>query len=225
MINKDMKKIALLAFLQLIIMAGHSQNLDWVAFDTNGPMGECLFPQDTGGDVFFSEVIDCNMSKDSIFAYVKEWIYDVKKEMNLEINDRLDGISKIEFECEMPIGKEFVKINGPFGSDVGTYERNKSKVTFRCKIEIKDNKYRYTLNNFYTNRRRIPGEGKGEGPSNKLHWQRINSLTKEFTKKNEQGEKQAYIDVENALYHAEYDSVIMFVNGLKTMTLNKELDF
>lgn len=189
-----------------------SRNLKHVAFDTNGEVGECLFPENEDGEIIFSEIINCKYGADTIFGYANEWIYDMKHKYNLDINDRLDGITKIAFEVEMPIGKDIVDID-----DLVIFERHKSQVTFRCVIEIKDNKYRYTLCDFYTNRRNIRGDGKSEGPSNLLHWQRVNSLTKEKA-------KQEQIDSEIEMYKAEYNGVCAFIEGLRNFT-NITLDF
>ena len=193
------------------------------AFDTNGPMGECLFPQDNNGDISFSEVVECEFSKDSIFVLAEEWLLYIEEKMNIDIDDKTKRMNKLTFECQLPVGKELVSIG------FGTFVRKKSEVKFNCIIEIKDNKYRYTLNNFYTNRRNIPGEAKSEGPSNMIHWQRVNSLKKEMEqtrrKKNKE-EKQAYIDDEIDLYKQEYKAVCSFIESLKKMTqVEDESDF
>ena len=40
-----------------------AQNLMHVAFDTNGPIGECLFPQDSIGEIVFSDIVECGYSR------------------------------------------------------------------------------------------------------------------------------------------------------------------
>lgn len=198
-----------------------SQDLRNIAFNTNGPMGECLFPQNEDGDISFSEIIECGISKDSIFLYAKEWIHNLEEE-NIDIDDLFEGINKISFKCEIPVGKEMIQI-GP-----ALIPRKKSAVNFNCLLEIKDNKFRYTLNHFYTNRRNIPGEAKSEGPSNMIHWQRVNSLRKEqerCRKEKDKREKQAYIEDEQWLYKMEYALVQHFITQLKRMATLEDFDF
>ena len=87
-------------------------------------------------------------------------------------------------------------------------------------IEIRKEKYRYTLNNFFTQHRRIPGDGKSDGPSNMIHWQRVNSLTKEMPAKGKMREKQQQmIEDEKVTYQAEYNAVQDILNGIKTFAV------
>ena len=46
-----MRRFFLLIVLSLALSPIYAQNLMNVAFDTNGPMGECLFPQNESGDI------------------------------------------------------------------------------------------------------------------------------------------------------------------------------
>ncbi len=186
-----------------------------MAFDTNGPIGECLFPQDSIGDIVFCDICECDYSEDSIKAFIEEWVYDLKQIKQYKIENYFKGITKIAFEVEIPVEKELLEV------PIGTFKRDKSQVSFMCVFDIRNKKYRYTLNRFYTERRNIPGEGKSEGPSNMLHWQRVNSLSKELnnTKKDEERKalEQAISD-EHAIYQAEYKAVHEFINSIKTIT-------
>ena len=87
-------------------------------------------------------------------------------------------------------------------------------------IDIRPGKYRYTLTNFMTDRWRITGEGKDNGPSNMIHWQRVNSLkkllNKAISKKNSPYNQM--IEAEEASYKAEYEAVMNFIDGLKSFT-------
>lgn len=59
------------------------------------------------------------------------------------------------------------------------------------------------------------------GPSNMIHWQRVNSLTKELisARKSEKQEKQDQLELEKAQYQAEFNAVNDVINGLKTFTI------
>lgn len=51
-----------------------AQSITHKAFDTNGPVGECLFPEDKLGNIEYSEVIQCGLSADTIKGLFKEWL-------------------------------------------------------------------------------------------------------------------------------------------------------
>ena len=214
-----MKKSILLFLLFFIMISAGAQNLNWRAFDTNGPMGDCLFPQNDKGEIVFSEVISCDMSAEMILGLAKEFIYDIEKRFKADCDIELEGVTKLACHIEMPVGKEYFSF-GVFSSDnIATFERAHSEISFDMVIEIRKGQYRYTLNNFFTQRRRIPGEGKDDGPSNMIHWQRVNSLTKEMPKKGKRRDEQLrMIEDEKATYQAEYNAVQDVVNGVRSFT-------
>ena len=75
-----MKKIGLLILFGFIFSVNsNAQNLQHVAFDTNGPVGECLFPQNEDGDIVFSDIVECEFSADTIMGLAKEFIYSIQK--------------------------------------------------------------------------------------------------------------------------------------------------
>ena len=57
-----------------------------------------------------------------------------------------------------------------------------------------------------------------------IHWQRVNSLTKEMekAKAKSKSQYQEQIDFENAMYKAEYAAVQDVITGLKTFTVIKD---
>ena len=60
---------------------------------------------------------------------------------------------------------------------------------------------------------------KNDGPSNMIHWQRINSLTKEMPSKGSKREEQLkLIEDEKATYQAEYNAVQDVIKGVKSFT-------
>ena len=156
------KRLFFMFSLLFFILAVQAQSIIHRAFDTNGSVGECLFPEDSEGNIVYSDVIQCGLSADTIKGLFREWLYTLKQEKRADIEEELDGITKMVYEIELPIGKEFYKISALYG-DIATFERHTSQVTFNCTIEIKNGRYRYTLTDFYTNRRMIRGEAKSEG--------------------------------------------------------------
>lgn len=215
-----MRKILLFLLFSLFTHNIIAQNLNNVAFNTNGPMGECLFPQDDNGEIKFSGIVDCPYSSDTIMGLAKEFIYDITKRYDAKRKNNLEGITKVACDIELKVGKNYLSLNIG-GIDIGSWERAASTIRFNLMIEIRNHKYRYTLSDFYTERRRIHGEAKEQGPSNMIHWQRVNSLTKEMNsaKKSEKQEKQEQIEFEKAQYQAEFNAVNDVINGLKSFAV------
>ena len=212
-----MRKILLIA-LMCVSLGVNAQNINYRAFDTNGPLGECLFPQDENGNIAFSEIIPCTYSADTIMGLAKEYMYDIGKRYNADCKIELNGLTKIACKVKLPIGKEYF----PLGS-IYTFERSHSEISFDMVIEVKEGKYRYTLDNFFTQRRRIPGEGKSDGQSNIIHWQRVNSLKKEMPKKgSKRDEYLRMIEDEKATYQAEYNAIQNVLSGLREFTVIKD---
>lgn len=214
-----MKQLILFLFV-LSLTSVNAQNLNDVAFDTNGPMGECLFPQDENGKTKFSGVIECPYRSDTIMGLAKEFIYDITKKYDAKTKNHLEGITKVACDMELKVGKNYLSLNIG-GLDIGTWERAASTIRFNLMIEIRDKKYRYTLSDFYTERRRIHGDAKEQGPPNMIHWQRVNSLNKEIAsaKKKEREEKEKQVSFEKAQYQAEYAAVQDVIAGLKSMAV------
>lgn len=204
-----MKKQLLLLVMTLLPMVAMAQNLMNVAFDTNGPMGECLFPQNADGEIVFSGVVESNYPADTIMGLAKEFLYSISKKYKANTSNMLEGVTKMACDIELKVGKKYISVGAWNSSNIGTWEKAASTVQFSIMLEIRNHKYRYTLSNFITDRYRIPGEGKDQGPSNMIHWQRVNSLQKE--KKN-----RHLIEFENVLYQAEYNAVQDVLKGLET---------
>lgn len=219
-----MKRLLLLTALIVLAIFSRSQNLMNVAFDTNGPMGKCLFPQDESGDIVFSGIVETNLSADTIMGLAKEFLYSISKKYNANTSHEMEGITKLACDMELKVGKKYISIGVWGDNNVGTWEKAASTIEFNLMIEVRNKKYRYTLSNFVTDRYRIPGEGKDQGPSNMIHWQRVNSLTKEMNhaRKREQERYQKMIDFENALYEGEYKAVQDVIKGLENLTIPED---
>lgn len=207
-----MKK--LLTLLVILVTSNvNAQNLMNYAFDTNGPVGECLFPDE------YRKVVNTNLSADTIMGLAKEFLYSISKKYKGNTSNELEGITKLACDIELKIGKKYITVGVWNPGDVGTWEKAASTITFSLMLEIRDKKYRYTLSNFVTDRYRIPGEGKDQGPSNMIHWQRVNSLTKEMPKRgSKRTEYENMINFEKALYQGEYNAVQDVIKGLENFT-------
>ncbi len=136
----------------------------------------------------------------------------------LELGDEVgaEGVTKVACDVELPVGVKFIN-----ASWAGIISKAAATVKFNLVIDIRPGKYRYTLTKFITDRWRIPGEGKDNGPSNMIHWQRVNSLQKELdhAKKKDKEEFVQMIEKEKFSYEAEYKTVLDFIEGLKTFAI------
>lgn len=212
----------------------YGQNLNFTAFDTNGPMGKCLFPINEKGEDEIKEVILFQgKTADEISEQVKKWAYEIKDTYNLKIDDkdRYMGVDLVAFRGSVKLGLSVLSIDYAF-AHIGDFARYASEIKFCCRVEIKDGKCRCIFNNFMTDRRTIPGEGKSNGPENRLHWQRVNSLVKERDEliggkvvipKRKQAEVDAYneqIRLEEETYQLEYNVFANMINDLKGIFTN-----
>ncbi len=216
-----MKRLILIIILCSASFSGLiAQNLLETALDTNGPMGECLFPQDENGEIVMSGVVECSYTVDTIKALLREWAYEEEYKNDIDFDDLLDGISKLEWEVEIPVGVDLMNIGG-----VAAFYRDKSQVKFYLTIDIRDYKFKYTLYNFYTHKRMIRGESKSEGPTNMIYWQRVNSLTKEAAAKKNKKKKaeiEALLEDEKIQYQCEYAAVCDFIDRLRSAVVISE---
>lgn len=209
-----MRKCLLYLLLSIFPIWCNAQNLMNVAFDTNGPVGKCLFPEQ------YRTVVNTNLSADTIMGLAKEFLYSISKKYKANTSNELEGITKLACDIELKVGKKYISVGVWSPGNIGTWEKAASTISFNLIIEVKDKKYRFTLTDFETDRYRIPGEGKDRGPSNVIHWQRVNSLTKEMPKlEKKRAEYENMIDYENVLYQAEYDAVQDVIKGLENLTI------
>lgn len=207
----------------------YGQNLQFTAFDTNGPMGECLFPINEKGEDEIKEVILFpGKTAEEISEQVQKWVYEITDRYHLRIDDkdRYMGTDLVAFRGNVKLGLSVLSIDNAF-AHIGDIARYASEIKFCCRVEIKNEKCRCIFNNFWTDRRTIRGEGKSNGPENRLHWQRVNSLTKERDaliggkvklSKKTQEEVDAYneqIRFEEETYRMEYNVFSNMLNDLK----------
>ena len=213
-----MKKLLIYFFLMSAPLFALSQvsspyKTQFEALDTNGPMGKCLFPITEDGDVVYQGVIETSYSK----AELKEMALKFFKELDKE--DIYD-VRTIQTENESNCNFDVNIASGRYQQDAGfvTWTRDISTVRSHVKIEFKEGRYRYTVVLYETCRQTIKGEGKSDGKPNIIHWQRVNSLTKERSNYREGNKKyKEYSDqiaLENKWYQMEYDAVQRFLARL-----------
>lgn len=211
-----MKRILITLLLAAIPFTLLGQQVAFTAFDTNGPMGEILFDQNENGEIVYSGVVQTTYSADTVLGLAREYLYTIEKKYNARISDRLEGVTKVACDVELPVGVRYIN-----ASWAGVFAKAAATVQFNLVIDIRPGKYRYTLSDFVTDRWRIPGEGKDKGQSNIIHWQRVNSLQKELEKarKKDKEELVIMIEKEKASYEGEYKAVMDFIEGLKTFAV------
>ena len=227
-----------LAFILMFCNAGVSQNLLHYARTTNGEKGECLFPEDDNGNVYFSDVIILPCSADSIILAAKNFISSQNVTGYCRAKELSESPTMLAYDIEMGIGEQHWGIEY-WGSPLFVLIRDASRVKFKCVIEARQGKFKYSLINFETNRNTISGEAKNDGQTNIIHWQRVNSLTKERdfysfnhdASKRETKEKlfdyNAQIAYEAYLYQLEFDAVNQFAQGLANLKVTDDefMDF
>lgn len=121
-----MKRILFLDLALLFVIAVYSQNYE--------------FPQNADGEYEFSEVVESNLSKGTLFANATSWAMKFYEE------DGYKNVVQLESELE---GRLVIK---DYDVVIDGYEvKNKSnfrteKVYYTLTIDCKDNKYRYVIN-------------------------------------------------------------------------------
>ena len=214
-----MKRLLAISITTLFALTAFGQQISFTAFDTNGPKGECLFEENENGEIVYTGVVETPFSADTVLGLAREYLYLIEKKYKANVSDRFEGVTKVACDVELPVGIRYVDV--PWA---GLIEKPAATVKFNLVIDIRPGKYRYTLTNFWTDRWRIKGEGKDNGPSNMIHWQRVNSLNKLY-KRALNKEVSIYgpmIEAEEESYRAEYAAVMNFVDGLKTFATISE---
>ena len=197
----------------VVSMAGNAQPVQ--SFDTNGPVGECLFNQDKDGNIVYTGIIKSTYSADTLMGLAEEFIYKVDKEIGrTKITNKFTGLTFVACDMDIDVGTRMFDLEIPF-TPVLSWQKAASTIKFHLVIDIRDGKYRYTLSDFMTDRGRIPGEGKDTGPSNLLHWQRLNSLNKQLDRSRDRSEIEKLIENEKSTYQLEYETIQYFIKKLE----------
>ena len=206
-----MKRYVILVFLALLPIVGFSQSSRDAKFNTNGPMGDVLFPENEEGDVVISEVVLASFRADTLKALAMQFMDEMDRTDEVDVSKIDEGLTKISASVEVKEGTRYVAI--PYGPAI---KKARSVVDFTMVIDFRDGKYRFTLSNFNTDRWRIRGDGKDQGPSNRIHWQRVNSIKKDFIWKST---REEMIAAEEDAYAEEYKAVMAFVDKLKAFAV------
>lgn len=225
---KQMKRTYFLITVLLMFVLASAQNLLHYAVSTNGDKGDCLFPEDNSGNVVFSSIIDVPCSADTIMLIADDYI----SAQNITDRCVVKNLSKSSrtstYSVQLNIGKQMWGVEY-WGSPLFVFSRDASHVKFKCIIEARNGKYKYSLVDFETNRRTIRGDAKNDGQPNIIHWQRVNSLTKErneYASKNDVNKRKVkevlfdfntQIAYETCLYQAEFDATKRFEDGLRNL--------
>ena len=211
-----MKRFIALFLLTLLPMLVFGQNAHDAEFDTNGPVGDVLFPEDEAGNVVITEVVTASYQVDTLKGLAVEFLNLEDQSDRVSVSNINTGITKITAKVEMKVGSRMWENPAPFAAPI---EKPRSVVEFSLIIDFRDGKYKYTLTNFQTDRWRIKGDGEDNGPSNRIHWQRVNSINKDFKRKNTRAEM---IAEEEEAYREEYEAVMAFVEKLKSFAVISE---
>lgn len=230
-----MRSLKIIIALLLLMNVGfvEGQNLFYYATHPNGKTGERLFPEDSNGDVFFSDIIEIPYSADTIMAVIDEFLLSKDELDRFEVDRVSKSPRKSSYKVQLNIGRGSWGIE-VMGTPIFGFTRDASQIKFNCLIEYRNGKYKYTLNNFETNRRTIRGNAKNDGQPNIIHWHRVNSLKNERDsyianngKDNRKAKEFIYdcntqIAYEECLYIAEYEATKAFVESLKNINFSDD---
>ena len=192
-------------------------------------MGECLFPMNNQGEIVFTDNVSMDgLSVSEINNSVRTYINKFILRNGVDKKESAESESNLIYKLTVPVGKQQVTLEY-WGAPVFAFARDASKVTFMLEINIKDGMFKYRLTDFWTSRRMIRGEGKNNGPSNLIHWQRVNSISKERDTylKTHNSEKRSTkedlfdydmsIKYEQNQYAKEYAVISEFVKGFNSV--------
>ena len=192
----------------------HIFNENHQATDTNGPMGEYLFPTNNEGKIIYQGVIDAPCSK----AVLKEYAIRFFRELD---KNPLINVKTIQTEYESRYDFDVILSSGKVRQEIhyAKFHRDRSRIRCHVALEFKEGRYRYTVNPYETNRLNLRGAAKCDGTPNEIHWQRVNSLHKR--------RDSHIIEYEKESYKLEYEAVINFVKLLANYynEMNQESDF
>ena len=225
-----MKKVLLLIVtIAISYQVEYAQNMLHYALNSNGEKEWTLFPENANGEVVISSIVEAPFSADTILVAADSYITSLNAPGNCEVKTVTKSNIKNVYSVQLNVGKQLWAIEY-FGSPLFVINRDVSHVKFTCVIEARKGKYRYSLIDFETNRRTLPGEAKNDGQPNTIHWQRVNSilrLRKQYCLSHNTSNRKAKEDVysyneaiaeETYLYFDEFNTVKRFEEGLKNLT-------
>lgn len=225
-----MKKVLLLIVtIAISYQVEYAQNMLHYALNSNGEKEWTLFPENANGEVVISSIVEAPFSADTILMAADSYITSLNAPGNCEVKTVTKSNIKNVYSVQLNVGKQLWAIEY-LGSPLFVINRDVSHVKFTCVIKARKGKYRYSLIDFETNRRTLPGEAKNDGQPNTIHWQRVNSilrLRKQYCLSHNTSNRKAKEDVysyneaiaeETYLYFDEFNTVKRFEEELKNLT-------
>lgn len=220
------KVLSLLILMMPVLLWAQTAHLE-----THGSKGikqEVLFAEDANGKIVYSEVINLEGIDTELKQLVKDYIDEEKGKRECDINYIVDTSRKIVAEITMPIGKQYFAVE-VWGSPVAAWNRDASRIKFTCTVEFLNNKFRYKLDNFWTQNRRASGDAKDNGETNAIYRQRVSSMQRQYDEyaashdverrkvKEDLYDLRLAIDNEKMNYYASYKAVMDFIEGLHNL--------
>ena len=199
-----------------------------------GEMGECLFPMDEEDFAELMGVVECELDAAQIYDAVTAWLGRECFQYNLDVDNNEKYITnrQIIFRAKMPIGHKLLFDGGTPTIVSFDWDVSECDLTFVCKIDIKDHKFRYRFFQIESDRWRLRGDAETSGPINDLHWQRVNCLTFKMENTRRESKRQLYhdmIEYEKYIYRQEYAHMIRLeldlIDCVKQDAENEEFDF
>lgn len=172
----------------------------------------------------YREVVNCpDKTKEQIIAAISNWISAQVYEYKVVVSNltTVDGV--VTFKMAIPVGKKhYGKPSVAIFKDLN-WDSFISEITFTCTIEVKDGRYRFTIDTFRTERWFVRlSDAISEGPSSFLHQQRVTALTQERDKAKEGSakyiKKNQMIEMENQADILEKEAVWYIVESLRRCT-------
>lgn len=155
-----------------------ARNLMHYAESSDGEMAYTLFPMKNGA-VYVSDTIRCNADAEEIAEAVDSYILSMQSYPGIKVKEIGSTRKRQSYKVEMDFAKAPLNIT-VWGSPVAIIDRDASTVKFTLSAIEKDSLCIVTLNQFETNRTTLRGAAKNDGDPNIIHWQRVNSLTREM---------------------------------------------
>lgn len=158
------------------------------------------FPTNEIGEFEFKQIKETNLSKDILFANARNWLsnnFNNYKE-NIQIDDKDEG--KLVFNANHLISFNDTSVSW------------QNKLTFKIIIDIKDYKYRITINNFNSELNRT-GIGILKGKLNRFDVYTPLSRKEDINKLKGTEATVAY-SAQIKLYNLEYEYVLSIFNSL-----------
>lgn len=203
----------------------------FISFSINCNSQEKNFPKNSDGDYEFSEVVESDYSKSTLYSNAISWA--------MKLYGNYKDVVQYESNEE---GRLVIKGFGGHGcykpKDKGKIERVNEEFSYTISIDCKDNKYRYVVNDIEINEVEFKSNGFYAGPWKKKvthenHIEEINTLTMKIdsinsliqnTKKasalrkmeSEKMDAEGNIKFHNEMYEQEYLFFENLINNLKS---------